>query len=124
MSKPDIYMFHLKRSNGSSLFLHPFNPPEKLLSITSENAAGHFGMDPNVESFSLFRNELYKLTDEAVREWIKEKKFLPRFAGTAFVFLVAYLFFSIVIRDPFPVLDEIILNCLLGGQPPYAKEGE
>ena len=38
---------------------------------------------------------------------------IPRLIISAVVFLVAYLFFSLVIRDPLPMLDEIIISFAL-----------
>jgi hypothetical protein len=112
MEETDAMIFHLTRSDGSDLFLHPFDSPGKLLSLLSGKTMGRFGIEPKVESLTRFRTELYKLTDEAVRAWIADKKFIPRFAVSALVFLVAYLLFSLVIRDPLPMIDELVLSIL------------
>ncbi|HOV65125.1 MAG TPA: hypothetical protein PLG43_14730, partial [Spirochaetia bacterium] len=71
-----------------------------------------FGREPHVDALTRFRGELYKLTDEAVRLWIADKKFLLRFTISALAFLVTYLFFSLFIRDPLPMIDELVLGIL------------
>lgn len=49
---------------------------------------------------------------EALRH-VNEHYYIPRLIISAVVFLVAYLFFSLVIRDPLPMLDEIIISFAL-----------
>jgi hypothetical protein len=44
-----------------------------------------------------------------VRAWINERRFIPRFLIASAVFLVVYLFMSLVIIDPIPVVDEVLI---------------
>ena len=57
----------------------------------------------------MFRNNMYRRIEEDVRDWISEKRFMPRFLSGAAVFLVTYLILSLVVRDPIPMVDELLL---------------
>jgi hypothetical protein len=52
---------------------------------------------------------MYRRIEEDVRDWMAEKRFLPRFLSGAGAFLGTYLLFSLVIRDPIPMADELLL---------------
>lgn len=70
---------------------------------------GRYGQEPRVESVTMLRNDLYRRIEHDVRDWINERRFIPRFLLSAAAFLVVYLFLAIVIRDPLPVIDEILI---------------
>jgi hypothetical protein len=109
--KEKIVIFHLYRNDGSALFLHPFDSKEKLISrLDRADVEGRYGQEPRVESLTLFRNSLYRMIEEGVKEWVGEARFIPRFLLSAGLFLVAYFFLSFVIRDPLPVFDELIIS--------------
>ncbi len=106
-----VTIFHLYRHDGTALFLHPFDGFDKLIQILRRcKIEGKYGAEPRVESLTLFRNDLYRMIEDAVRAWVAEKRFIPRFLISAGVFLVSYLFFSVVIRDPVPLVDEVLLG--------------
>ena len=44
--------------------------------------------------------------------WLQEKRYIPRLLCSAVVFIVLYLFLSIAIPDPVPIIDEILLSFL------------
>jgi len=71
---------------------------------------GLYGKEPRVESLTLFRNELYRIIEQSVNGWMAEKRFIPRFLFSALVFLVTYFFCAVVIRDPIPMIDEILIG--------------
>ncbi len=70
---------------------------------------GRYGKEPRVEALTMFRNVLYRIIEEGVNDWIGEKRFLPKFLVASGVFLFGYLFFTFVVRDPLPILDEIAI---------------
>ncbi len=106
-----ITIFHIYRKNGTSIFLYPFNKKQNLINILDKNdIAGFYGREPRVESLTLLRNELYRLIEQAVKDWSAEKKFIPRFLISTLCFLVLYFFTSVVIRDPLPMVDEIVIS--------------
>jgi len=118
MKEPRAYhIFHIYRKDGIPLFLHPFQDPAFFSEISSRLAAGEvpeirgrFGREPRVESLTLFRNDLYRLIEQNVNQWMAEKRFIPRFLFSAGVFLVAYFFAAVVIRDPIPLVDELVIG--------------
>ncbi len=106
-----ILIFHIYRSDGTPLFLHPFDDRNTLFSLAEGvETEGKFGREPRVESLTMFRNKLYRLIEKGVKEWIADTKFIPRFILSAVVFLIVYFFTSLVIRDPIPVLDELLIS--------------
>ncbi len=106
-----IYIFHVYKKDGSSLFLHPFDTSEVLLNLDdSVVIEGRYGKEPRVESLTMLRNQLYRLIETVVKEWVQDTKFIPRFIIAAGVFLVVYFFTSFVIRDPIPVIDETVVS--------------
>ncbi len=109
--KEQIIIFHIYRKDGTALFLHPFDSLAKLGSVLRKNEiGGKYGHEPRVESLTLFRNDLYRMIEGAVKNWVMEIRFIPRFVMSAAVFLIAYIFFSFVIPDPIPVIDETLLG--------------
>ncbi|TVQ26719.1 MAG: hypothetical protein EA382_04985 [Spirochaetaceae bacterium] len=106
-----IYVFHVYRKDGVSLFLHPFRKIERVHALlTKHPVVGHYGREPRVESLTLFRNELYRIVEQEVKVWVADARFIPRFLLSSAVFLVAFLFLSIVVRDPIPVIDELVIS--------------
>ncbi len=106
-----LTIFHIHRKDGSSLFLHPFSDPELLLKLDNGyEIVGLYGNEPRVESLTMLRNDLYRLIESAVKRWISDLKFIPRFILSAAFFLLIYLFASFIIRDPIPMIDELLLS--------------
>ncbi len=116
-----LYVFHIYRSSGEPMFLHPFEDPSVLLNLSDSTVIeGRYGREPRVESLTMFRNMLYRLIETAVKDWILDVKFIPRFLVSAGVFLFVYLFASFVIRDPLPMIDETIASFIGAGIVYYA----
>ncbi len=104
-------LYHVTRRDGTPLFVHPFIVPGSTLNIDSATELyGRYGSEPRVESLTLLRNELYRRIDADVRTWIGEQRFIPRFLISAAAFLLSFLFMSLVIRDPVPVVDELLIS--------------
>ncbi|MCK5153934.1 MAG: hypothetical protein KAQ93_06200 [Spirochaetales bacterium] len=111
METKKITIFHIHRKDGSSLFLHPFLESDLLIKLDEGyNIVGLYGNEPRVESLTMFRNDLYRLIESAVKSWISDIKFIPHFIISAAAFLLIYLFASFVIRDPVPLIDELALS--------------
>ena len=104
------YLFHFSRKDGKSFFLDPFQDPNELISvIENSELIGLYGSEPKVEAITWFRNELYRKVEAAVKVWVAERRFIPRFLISSAIFLLVYLFMSLVIRDPLPMVDEILV---------------
>ncbi len=105
------YIFHLYRKGAESLVLHPFENGERLLeAVEGGEVKGRYGDEPRVEALTALRVELHRLVDEGVARWLADVRFIPKFLIAAGAFLVVYFFFSSVVRDPLPVLDEAVLG--------------
>jgi hypothetical protein len=63
-----------------------------------------------VEVLTGLRDELYRQVELGVRHWLADQRFVPKFLIASGAFVAAYLFFSIVVRDPLPVIDEVVLG--------------
>jgi len=93
------------------MILHPFAVPEKFLyALEHCKIKGRYGGEPRVETLTMFRNKLYRLVEAAVKNWIFDKRFISKFLISTGVFLVTYFFFSYVVRDPIPMIDETVLG--------------
>ena len=122
--RPRVFVFHVRRKDGTPLFLHPFSSPARLTELLpAAEIAGRYGAEPAVESLTHLRSELYRMVDAAVRLWIGELRFIPRFLLSTAVFLVVYFIASYFIRDPLPILDEIVLG-LVGAVITYVWLGK
>ena len=108
-----IYVFHIRKPDTGGIYLHPLGEFDKIISSGALfQLEGRYGEQPLGESLTAFRNNLYRIVEDSVNSWIIESRFIPRFLISAAVFLFAYFFFSFVIRDPVPVIDEIILGVI------------
>lgn len=56
---------------------------------------------------------LFSQIDFAVDRWIQDKRYVPRLLISAVVFMLSYLFFSLVVRDPIPMIDELLISSAL-----------
>jgi hypothetical protein len=102
------------------MFLYPFSKKHNLVEmLDKKEIAGLYGKEPRVESLTLLRNDLYRMIEQAVKDWSAERKFIPRFLISAGFFLLIYFVMSVVIRDPLPMVDEI-LGGLAGSAIMYA----
>jgi len=105
-----ITIFHLYRKDGRALFLHPFDDPQVLLSLEQlEEVSGKYGQEPRIENLTLFRDDLYRSVDAAVRSWIQDRRFVPNLFMSAGVFLAVYFILSFGLRDPVPMVDELLI---------------
>jgi hypothetical protein len=106
-----VFVFHLKRANGTPLFLHPFSSPARLIELLPKaRVEGRYGDEPMVESLTKLRDELYRMVDAAVRVWIGDLRFIPRFLLSAGIFLVAYFLAGYLIREPIPILPDVAIG--------------
>jgi hypothetical protein len=109
--KDRIYLFHIFRKDGTSLFLDPLGGPDKFVNaLERSEVEGRYGMEPRVEALTMFRNELYRQIEAGVKNWLSDARFVPKFLISAAVFVAVYFFMSFVARDPLPVIDEIAIG--------------
>ena len=103
--------FILRRTKGGSLYLTPFVDPKTSTSWSEdEDIRWHAstGLHTNEKDDALFT--LYTQIDRGVDRWIQDARYLPRLLISALVFLVTYFFFSLAVRDPIPMIDELLIS--------------
>lgn len=61
------------------------------------------------EDRDLARGELLAAWEGDARRHVQEARYIPRLVVSAIVFLAAYFFMSLVVRDPIPMIDEIVI---------------
>jgi hypothetical protein len=100
----------LRRDHGPSVYLTPFQ---------TINSAESWKEDEEIKWFSssqLPTKEkddalyvLYTQLDRGVDRWIQDARYLPRLLLSALAFLITYFFFSLAVRDPLPMVDELLI---------------
>lgn len=56
---------------------------------------------------------LYNTVDYSVDRWIQDKQYVPRLLISTVVFTISYFIFSLAVRDPIPMIDELIISSAL-----------
>ena len=108
MKPRNIYFLHW---NSNKCFLS--NLPEKAELINfleEENIKGYYGSSPDTEDMLYFQTEGKVKVEMAVRSWYNDSRFLLYFILSIGIFLLSFYFLSYVIRDPLPLVDEIVLS--------------
>ncbi len=106
-----ITCYYLQRQKRESLCLSPY--------LDVENA-NRLQEDEQVilkASGMLTKNQrdevsycLYNAIDFSVDRWIQNKQYVPRLLLSALVFTAAYFVLSLAIRDPLPMVDELLIS--------------
>ena len=102
--------FILRRNKGKSLFLTPFVDPKQASAWSDEEPVCWYastGLTTHEKDDALFT--LYTQIDRGVDRWIQDKRYVPRLLLSALVFLIVYFFFSLAVRDPLPMIDELLI---------------
>lgn len=104
-------VFIIERTyGGKKLYLHPLQLKKSLAGWDPEEPVEvTLSHELTEDSREDLLYVLYTAIDKAVDSWIQELKYIPRFINSAVAFTVLYFFFSLVIRDPIPLLDELLL---------------
>ena len=102
------FIFHLYRTDGQSLILNPFESADKLRSaLENQDIEGRYGAEPPIELLTTFRNALYHSIEDAVRRFLADARFVPRFLVAAAAFFAAFLVMSYAVPDPILIVDEL-----------------
>ncbi len=115
MSAEPFRVFELRSRPGSSLLLHPFYPGSRVFraeasTILFEGLLGS-AEDGAVDPAAL-RSRLQAALDSGAKADALDRGFAFRLAVASLVFIVLYLFLGIVIRDPVPLVDELLVSGL------------
>jgi len=106
-----ITCYALLRKVGMNLYLSPYLKADKAALLDAETpvvlkSSGMLTKGQKDEA----SYALYSAIDFSVDRWIQDKQYIPRLLICAAVFLVTYLFMSLAIRDPIPMLDETLVS--------------
>ncbi|AEC02238.1 hypothetical protein [Parasphaerochaeta coccoides] len=105
------HVFIIERRNRNPLVLSPFHARKEM-----NPSAMDEGMEIVVSRIfpSSFMDEClrtaYRDVDGYVSAWVADKRYIPRMLISAVVFLVAYFVMSIALRDPLPIIDELLIG--------------
>lgn len=105
----DAYLIKMKHYDlvVSGLDQANVNPEDiARLRIHSANMIDNETRD-GVDTYLLSKGEV------TVSHFLQDKHYIPRLLISAGVFLIVYLFMSLVVRDPIPMVDELIIAGLL-----------
>lgn len=106
-SKQPSDCYHLRLPGGPIYLLRRSDGPFKADArpVFHLFSSGHMS-DEERSDAALCLTEAWE--DCALR-FVQEKRYIPRLFISASIFLVTYLFLTLVIRDPLPMLDEVII---------------
>jgi DNA-dependent RNA polymerase auxiliary subunit epsilon len=97
------------------LVLNECTPQNLIEHLSEENMKVSFSESISDEDLDYIKTELKIDIENSVNSWINDSRFVFHLLISAGVFLVSYYFFSYVIRDPLPLVDEIVLSLLIAG---------
>ncbi|MBL8968611.1 MAG: hypothetical protein JNG85_16520, partial [Spirochaetaceae bacterium] len=117
MMSPATSFFVLNAGAEGPLVLHPFGEGSTLYaeaerSPSAPRLEGRFAPSRAPTSFAELRADLDAELEAGLRRHLLDKGFTLRVFASAAVFLVVFLFMSIVIRDPIPIVDEVVGGAL------------
>jgi hypothetical protein len=102
--------FIIRPGKGNPLYLTPFVDPKTAVAWDEDEEIkwhASTGLTAHEKDDALFT--LYSQIDRGVDRWIQDARYLPRLLLSAAMFLLIYFFFSLAIRDPIPMVDELVL---------------
>lgn len=106
-------IFLVRRSSGEVLILHPFRPGSAVFRDPDRiTLDGRYATEPGPGDTEIIRKTLHSELEKGLRRDALDRGFYPRLLVSAAVFLLLYLFLSIVVRDPVPLVDELLAGGL------------
>ncbi len=114
MEEPRTFGIYLaRRTSGEIQVFHPFLPGSVVFrdpeSVVLE---GRYASEPGPGEGDSIRKTLHGELEKGLRRDALDRGFYPRLLVSAAVFLALYLFLSIVVRDPVPLVDELLAGGL------------
>lgn len=106
-----ITCYYLQRQKRDSLCLSPYLDVDKLNSWEEDE-------DVEIKASGMLTKSqrddvsyaLYSAIDFCVDRWIQNKQYVPRLLLSALVFTASYFLLSLAIRDPLPMVDELLIS--------------
>lgn len=108
-----FWIYIVRRFSGELLILHPFRRESPIFRDPEGTILeGRYASEPGPGEAELIRTVLHEELEKGLRKDTLDRGFYLRLVISAGVFLVLYLFLSIVIRDPVPLVDELLVGGL------------
>lgn len=108
MSRQD-YVFII--GGEGPVLLHPFS-----LGLVQEASSiavvGRCPTGYRAQGADELRKELYRAAERGLRQRFNDRTFIARVAASTAAFVIVYLFCALVIRDPIPLLDELLFGAV------------
>ncbi len=109
-----ITCYALLRKMGSNLYLSPYLKADQVSHLDPDTpvvikSSGMLTKGQKDEA----SYALYSAIDFSVDRWIQDKQYIPRLLICAAIFMVTYFFLSLAIRDPIPLIDEVLISTAL-----------
>ena len=104
------YCYLLSRSSKELLCISPFTDPLKVLDWQEDEALNVYSAATLTQNQrDVLHTTLYKEIDRGVDRWVQDTRYLPRLFLGGVVFLLTYFIFSLAVRDPIPMIDELFI---------------
>ena len=104
------------------IVLHPFDAHDAFDMADSGSLVGRYGSGSAPRDADSIRKSMYEYMEKGARRHFLDKGYYYRLALTAVAFVSVYLFLSIVVRDPVPLVDELLLGLLASAAVFFASE--
>jgi len=102
-----VYFYYFK--SLKSVLLNPFDKNKEIGNMDSEQNITILSANTlSKEDYDIISEKAFTEIDNSVNLWIQEKRYYPRLFISALAFFIMYFFLSFAIRDPIPLLDEMI----------------
>lgn len=117
---PTNYVFVLNSSKP--IVLHPFDTAEIFKAAETGSIIGRYSSGESPRDADSIRTALYASMEKGTRRYYLNKGYYFRLALTTGTFILVYLFLSIFVRDPVPLIDELLLGSLAAAAVFFASE--
>ncbi len=114
------YVFVL--DSRKPIILHPFETVEVFKSAETGSIIGRYSSGDSPRDADSIRTALYASMEKGIRRYYLNKGYYLRLALTTGTFIIVYLFLSILVRDPVPLIDELLLGLLAAAAVFFASE--
>lgn len=104
------------------IVLHPFDRGEAFDAPEGYEIVGRYGTGDAPAATDSIRASLYVAMEKGARRYFLDRGYYMRVFMTAFAFVAVYLLMSIVVRDPVPLIDELLLGVLAAAAVFFASE--
>ncbi len=104
------------------MVVHPFNQKMPYKTAETSQIMGRYGVGEIPSHADSIKAELYAAMEKGARKFFLDKGYYLRLVSSSMVFVLVYLFLSIVVRDPVPLIDELLVGTFAAAAVFFASE--